>query len=199
MDETNERPRGGHANREPRTSLLWAVQQADPEAWRQLHTLLNPVLFHWCRDRGIDGHEAENICQEVWFTVHRHITTFHRDQPGQSFLAWLWTIANSRIIDHIRQQQDEPRAPGGSDFHQQLQHVAAPHDTSQESFAFSVFYRRVLELAQARFEPQTWQIFWAIVIEDKPAATVAQEFNVTLQVVYTSSHRVRKHVREVLA
>jgi RNA polymerase sigma factor (sigma-70 family) len=52
------------------------------------------VLRH-CRDRTI----AEELTQDVWFTVAREVERFRDD--GR-FTAWLYTIARNRMIDRHR-------------------------------------------------------------------------------------------------
>ncbi len=48
--------------------------------------------------------QAEDLTQEVFVRVHRSVGAF---QPGGSFEAWLFTIANNLCIDALRRRRPE--------------------------------------------------------------------------------------------
>jgi RNA polymerase sigma-70 factor (ECF subfamily) len=68
---------------------------------------------------------VEDILQETFFRAFQQIARFE-PKTDQSFLAWLKTIAECRIIDAIKHQKRRKR--GGD-----MRRVDAPHDAFQTS------------------------------------------------------------------
>jgi DNA-directed RNA polymerase specialized sigma24 family protein len=52
---------------------------------------------------------------------------------------------------------------------------------------------------QCDFEPTTWRVCWESVAADRPAAEVAAEFGVSVDVVYSANYRVIRRLRSELA
>lgn len=58
---------------------------------------------------------ADDLLQDTWFAVARHAATY---QPSARFTTWLYTIARSRVIDHLRARkptQSLDEAPAADD------------------------------------------------------------------------------------
>jgi RNA polymerase sigma-70 factor (ECF subfamily) len=70
---------------------------------------------------------VDDILQETFFRAFQQIGRFE-PKTDQSFLAWLKTIAESRIIDAIKHQKRRKR--GGD-----MRRVEAPHEVFQTSVA----------------------------------------------------------------
>jgi RNA polymerase sigma-70 factor, ECF subfamily len=77
------------------TTLLEQIRVRQPEAWERLVDLYGPVVFHWCRQSGLTTSDAADVVQEVWMAVARNVAGFRREQPGDSFRGWLWTITRN--------------------------------------------------------------------------------------------------------
>ena len=52
---------------------------------------------------------------------------------------------------------------------------------------------------QTDFEPKTWKACWAMVVEDRPAAQVAEELGISVGTVYAAKCRVLARLRQELA
>ena len=59
--------------------------------------------------------------------------------------------------------------------------------------------RRALQIMQTDFEPTTWRACWERVVADRPAAEVAAELGVSVEVVYAATYRVIRRLRSELA
>jgi RNA polymerase sigma-70 factor, ECF subfamily len=64
--------------------------------------------------------DAPDLVQEVFAVVTLHIDGFHRDRPGDSFGAWLRTVARNVVRGYFRSRNGEPVAQGGTDAQQPL-------------------------------------------------------------------------------
>jgi RNA polymerase sigma-70 factor (ECF subfamily) len=76
-----------------------AAQDGDSEAYRELLDAVRPMVLGYVRRRLFSDQEAEDVTQETLLTVHRVRHTYEPDRP---FEPWLFTIARSRLIDHLR-------------------------------------------------------------------------------------------------
>jgi RNA polymerase sigma-70 factor (ECF subfamily) len=60
-----------------------------------------PVYRYLLRSLG-DRAGAEDVMQDTWMTVMRRAADF---RPDHRFTAWLYTIARSRLVDHLRRHK----------------------------------------------------------------------------------------------
>jgi RNA polymerase sigma-70 factor (ECF subfamily) len=60
------------------------------------------MLFRFVRRRVQNDDGAEDVCQDILLTMHR---VRHTYEPERPFEPWLYSIARSRIIDHLRRKR----------------------------------------------------------------------------------------------
>jgi RNA polymerase sigma-70 factor (ECF subfamily) len=176
-------------------SLLERVRASDPEAWRRLVELYQPMVLFWCRRGGVQGDDREDVAQEVFAAAAAGMAEFHRDRPGDTFRGWLRGITRNLILLYFRNNQGRPRARGGSDVMRCLEDVAdplpgPPEDDDEEQAELSQLYRRAISLVRGQFEERTWQAFWLSVIEGRPVSSVAEELGMKLATVRQAKSRV---------
>jgi RNA polymerase sigma-70 factor, ECF subfamily len=82
--------------------LVLRCQTGDEQAFRRLLEQFGPrTLRHL---RSLIGDDAEDVQQEVWFTVYRHIASLAN--PG-AFKTWLFSTTRHRAIDYLRRRKRE--------------------------------------------------------------------------------------------
>ena len=176
------------------------LREHNGAAWSRLVRLFGPVIYQWCRSRGLRSGDAEDVVQKVFLNVATHLDSFHRSRTGQSFRAWIWTIANNAIRDQLRRDQGYPNPVGGTDAHRRMLQVVAEDscdgDDSAEPDADCLLVHRLLELIRDDFEEGTWAAFWAMVVEDKTAGEIAVELNKSPEAVRQAKCRVMRRLRE---
>jgi RNA polymerase sigma-70 factor (ECF subfamily) len=183
------------------TSLLARVKERDADAWRRLARLYSPLVYRWARRCDLQASDAADVVQEVFASVARNIGTFRHDLPDSSFRGWLWTITRNQVRLHFRHNKARPQALGGSDARRLMeQHpdlVDRDGDPSGLDSHASLVHRAV-QIIRGDFQPQTWQAFWRVVIEDRPAADVAEELGMTPAAVRQAKYRVLCRLHEEL-
>jgi RNA polymerase sigma-70 factor, ECF subfamily len=124
------------------------------------------------------------------------VAEFRRDRPGDSFRGWLWTITRNKL--HDRRRDPEPSAVGGTGPQQSLEQVPEqlPDSVEQVASYRSMMTRKALELIQPEFEDRTWRAFWRMAVDDRPAAEVAAELEMTAHAVRQAKYRVLHRLRE---
>lgn len=181
------------------STLLERVKADRPEAWSRLVTLYCPVVYRWCRQAGVARDDAADLVQEVMAAIARHISSFRRDRPEDSFGAWLRTVTRNTIRGHFRSRRGEAAARGGTDAQEQLQQVPErlePAETSDPGEMADVVMPIGLELVRAEFESRTWEAFRRVAIEGQPSVRVALELGMTIEAVYQAKLRVLRRLRQ---
>lgn len=88
------------------TQAIARAKDGDEMAMRYLYLRFSGNVFGYTRSIVADGHEAEDITQQVFA---RLITAIGSYQPrAVPFSAWLLRIAHNMAIDHIRRQRATP-------------------------------------------------------------------------------------------
>ena len=201
-DVNSSSPEGPGSARSTSTSLLERVQAQEPEAWQRLVDLYGPTVYGWCRQSGLQAEDAADVMQEVFGAVARGVANFRRDRPGDSFRAWLRTIARTKLCDHFRRLGRQPQPRGGTTAQQNLAQLAQPDPDSllpeDGRAADRELWQRAMEMVRAEFEPRTWEAFWRLAIERRPGADVAADLGISLQAAYQAKYRVLKRIRREL-
>ncbi len=180
------------------STLLERIKAHRPEAWQRLVDLYGPVVYRWCRQSGVGPEDAADLTQDVFRAVAIHVSSFRRRAAGDSFGAWLGTIARNKVRDHFRRRH-LPEARGGTHAQQQLQQIPEPADFSEEGSRFDrdgMLSRRALQLVRAEFENRTWEAFQKTAIAGRKPVDVADELGMSLQAVYKAKSRVLQRLRQ---
>jgi RNA polymerase sigma-70 factor (ECF subfamily) len=181
-------------------SLLDCVRANEPQAWDRLVTLYAPLVFYWCRRWELPAQDAGDVFQEVFGAVARHISTFRKEERGDTFRGWLRTITHNKVRDHFRREGREARAAGGTDAGQRLARLPVPEPVEcvSENQAEQALVRRALELIRGEFAERTWQAFWRTAVDGRPAKDVGLELNMTAGAVRVARSRVLQRLRAEL-
>jgi len=90
----------------PETSerdLIRRAQQRDAEAFSELYQRHINLIFRYVLLRVGDEAIAEDLTSEVFVRALEALATY--EDRGAPFAAWLYRIANARVIDHWRSAQ----------------------------------------------------------------------------------------------
>jgi RNA polymerase sigma-70 factor (ECF subfamily) len=183
-------------------SLLAHVRAGEAAAWNRLVGLYGPLIFAWCRRRDLQDQDIADVCQDVFLAVARHINTFRKQQPQDTFRGWLHRITANKIHDLYRRRGQEPVGAGGTDAHRRLAQVPAPREPEEASAVEGRAERGLLQRALRRvrdeFEERTWQAFWRTAVEGRSAAEAAAELGTSPGAVRVAKSRVLHRLREEL-
>lgn len=188
------------------TSLIQRVKLHESTAWAQLVDVYGPLVYSWCRVRGLSEHDASDLVQTVFLTVSTAIERFRREQKSDTFRGWLRTITRHAIADHIRAIDEKPQARGGTTGQIRIMDLAdddahAPGESSDGDVLPSeraMLCKRFLEILRPEFEPQVGESFERTTIHGDRAADVAASLGITVSSVYKSKTRVLKKLRQAM-
>ncbi len=184
------------------SSFLDRVKARDEGAWRRLESVYGHLVLYWCRYYGVRREDRADVCQDVFRAVAVSIDGFQRDQTGGTFRGWLRTITHSKIADHVRRQNRQPAAIGGSGAHERFLAIpdsdassSLPEASDQEK---AIIVNRTLDLIRPEFEDRTWQAFWRATVEGQPSGVVAEALEMKAGAVRQAKSRVLRRLREEL-
>jgi RNA polymerase sigma-70 factor (ECF subfamily) len=179
-------------------SLLERVRARDPEAWRRLVALYEPLVHFWCRRAGLRGPDVEDVAQEVFAGAAAGLENFRRELPGDTFRGWLRGITRNQILLLYRRTHGQPMAEGGSDAWRNLQNLSDPvsQPDAEEAAEVSQVYRRALEQARGNFEERTWDAFWLTAIEGRSPVAVAERLGMTPGAIRQAKSRVLRRLKQ---
>jgi RNA polymerase sigma-70 factor (ECF subfamily) len=132
--------------------------------------------------------------------VATHITSFRKQESGDTFRGWLRTITQNKIHDHFRRLGREPGGVGGTDAQLRFAQLPAPavHEEPSAEEAEPSLVVRGLDLIRGEFSERTWQAFWRTAVEGRAAKDVGAELAMSPGAVRVAKSRVLHRLREEL-
>jgi RNA polymerase sigma-70 factor, ECF subfamily len=178
------------------SSVLDRAKQGDEAAFRRLSMLYAGLVYHWSRSSGLSPEDTQDVCQQVFLTVHKNLGTFRRENPGDSFRAWLRTITRTRISDHFRKKPRE-LAQGGEDLWRlEVSAPSSSNDTNQSTRESALIYQQALKLIAGEFSSRDCRAFHLVTIDGLTAQEVADQLGMTTNAVYIAKSRILKRLRD---
>jgi len=96
-----------------RPSLLLRVRDVnDNAAWTQFVEIYTPLIYGYCRARGLQEASAADVAQETMRAVVRAIAKFEYDPARGKFRNWLLTVVQSRVSNFLAEQQRQEKHRG---------------------------------------------------------------------------------------
>jgi RNA polymerase sigma-70 factor (ECF subfamily) len=182
------------AERDTPHSLLLRLAhgQRDEQAWAEFAQRYRPRIAAWCRGRGLQSADADDVTQTVLQQLLDAMREFHYD-PARSFRAWLRTVT---VRACSRYRVAETRAAGLKDDEalRRIEEMPARQDLARriaEVFDEDVL-RQATEAVQARVEFSTWEAYRLQALEGLSGADAAARLGMTVMNVYVARRRVQK-------
>ncbi|TWT98825.1 RNA polymerase sigma factor [Neorhodopirellula pilleata] len=184
---------------EPSTasSLLRSARQGSADGWSRFVHLYGPLIYRWVRRSGMQSSDASDVTQDVLLSVSKDLAKFDPSRPDAKFRGWLWTITRRRIADSVRSRQEEILLGSAmADLAVWSESLDPPTDAETDQ---ATLLRRAVAIYRDRFDPKTWQAFWATVVEGRQADEVAESLGMNRWSVYKARARILQRLRTELA
>ncbi|HUQ72707.1 MAG TPA: sigma-70 family RNA polymerase sigma factor, partial [Planctomycetaceae bacterium] len=169
-----------------RESLIEQMQ-AEPNgpAWGLFAEVYVPLIYRFCRRRGFQDADANDVTNNVFLAVHRGFRTFRYDPERGRFRGWLGTVTRNELT-RLKPPKN-PLPPDLPDFDADWIVACNTH---------------LLQLALERIRPEfselTWQAFDLVWLQSHKAAAVAAQLGRSSHWVHQAQFRVlRRLEREV--
>ena len=189
---------GNGASRTGSVLLLLLSNPADPHCWNAFVERYAPKIYGWCRQRGLQEADAQDVTQEVLTQLVQKLRTFAYDPRKGSFRGWLKTVTHHAWCDYLESRQRAGVTGENKEVLQCMESLEAREDllkTLADTFDLEVFAE-----AQARVQlqvtPRDWKIFESLALEGRPGPAVAKELGMTVTAVLMAKSRVQKKLRQ---
>lgn len=189
-----------------RFSLIEQAQANDSVAWELVFTLYAPLIKRWARREGVAcPDEVDNVCQEVFTKIVKNLDTFKRRTDGTSFRGWLRVITRNHIYTQ-RRGMSRIKIVGGTQWNRQLMQIpfnghsfnsmfdSANDDALDER---TMIFRRIMDWIDTNCSDTQQIAFKRLVIDQLPAREVAEELNLTPNIIYQYKSRILARIRQV--
>lgn len=182
-------------------SLLSRVRNpADVVAWREFEHRYGELLTAFCRSRGMQQADAEDVVQVVMASLCKSLPGFAYDPIKGRFRDYLYRCVRNAIIQWAaRPNQGET----GLDTRINTTHAAPESDDRAGADAFEQewiahHYRLAMNTIRATFEPRSVELFDRSVA----GATVSElssAFGMSEQAVYKVRQRIKGRMEQLIA
>jgi len=162
-----------------------AAQRGDHEAYRDLLEAVQPMILGYVRKRIESEVAAEDIAQDVLLTMHRVRHTYDPERP---FEPWLFSIARSRLIDHLRRRRRVSAIEVLTDTLPEIAATAAAETAGDSAF-------EILE----RLPATQREAFAMLKLEGLTTEEAARRAGVSVSALKVRAHRAYKALRKALA
>jgi RNA polymerase sigma-70 factor (ECF subfamily) len=180
-----------------RPSLLLRIRNPhDSEAWTAFVDFYGPLVYRYCRLRGLQDADAAEVTQEVFLQVHQSIRTFEYQPERGRFRNWLGTVTRHKLY---RFQKKGVAAVSSAQVLSEMDSSEAVGSVESETQWTEAFNAHLLRSALTRIRPHftdsTWKAFVSLWLENRPASQVARELEQPVEVVYRSKSRVLQRLQ----
>jgi RNA polymerase sigma-70 factor (ECF subfamily) len=156
-------------------------QNPTADGWAPFVDHYGPKIFSWCRSRGLQPADANDVLQNVLLRLHTSMKKSPWDPKRGLLRSWLKRVTQNAVIDYIdslRRQRLQATAPDW------LETIADANEQLADDLADEEERRVAQAETELRVGPKKWQVFWLRVYENKSGEEVASQLGLTLGTVY---------------
>ncbi len=187
-----------------RPSLLNRLKSGDDESWQDFYRIYGKLVRDFAIQAGLTKTEADEVVQETAIAMARHLPEYRYDPKVCRFKTWLLNQTSWRIKDQFKKRKKETAQNHSSDrgneetatINRVPDTTAADLDAVFESQWRKNLFDVAVDRVKTRFSLKQFQIFDLLVLQEWPAATVAQSLGVSLANVYVTRHRISSAIKK---
>jgi RNA polymerase sigma-70 factor (ECF subfamily) len=165
--------------------LVLRCQAGDRAAFEELVALHLPRLRYFLQKMARDAGRVEDLLQEVWFDVFRHVGRLAN--PG-AFRAWLYQVARHRVFRELRQRGQPTCSLNGLD-------LPAPDEADDD---FSAEDAERVHAALDRLSPEHREVLLLRFIQDMSYEEIAEVTGCQLGTIRSRLHYGKRALRRLI-
>jgi len=181
-------------------ALVQAAQRGDKHAFAQLVKKYEQRVYNLARKMVRDPQDAEDVLQETFISVYRHLNDFQGDA---AFATWLYRIATNASLMKLRARKgyavslDEPlEADDGENL---MPREIVDWSITPEEAVLNSEVRAQMDVAVAALPETMRAVFVLRDIEGLSVQATAEVLGISVPNVKTRLHRARMMLRERLS
>lgn len=179
-------------------SLLSRVRNPqDQAAWHQFETKYRELIGRYCRRRGLQAADVDDVRQIVMLDLARGLRDFEYDPARGRFRHYLGRVVRSAIFRHFRRPNPAQAALVSTVLAALPGEDEAAADELWEEEWVQHHYRLALETIRRTYEPRSIAVFDRLVAGNA-VETVAAEFELSAQAVHKIKQRIRDRMQVLI-
>lgn len=180
-------------------SLLSRVRDsADDAAWREFDAKYRELILRYCRARGLQTSDAEDVRQIAMANLARSLRSFEYDPGRGRFRGYLGQVVRSAISRYFRRPDVRARALDTCALVSIEADDAGRADEVWEREWVRHHYRLAMQAIRAAFDPKSVQVFDRL-LAGVSVGQLASDFQTTTQAVHKIKQRIRDRLKELIA
>jgi RNA polymerase sigma factor (sigma-70 family) len=185
-----------------RSTLLGRVRDLnDHAAWAEFQARYRELLVRFCRGRGLQSADAEDVVQQVFLSLARSLPGFTYDPQRGRFRDYLFRCTKNAVFELSK----SPKRTGeGLDIHATAL-AAAAAERQNEALAsaweqewVAHHFRLALETVRKTFDGRSVEVFQRS-IDGGKVADLAREFGMNEPAVHKVRQRIRDRMEALIA
>jgi RNA polymerase sigma-70 factor (ECF subfamily) len=171
------------------------ITNSDTRSWAEFYDLYWKLVYSVALKAGLSPSDAEDVVQETFLKVSKHIKKFEYDPHKGRFRNWLCLITKQQVANHYRKSKKLPELPSFWNEDPDKPFTEIPDPTNQwDDIWEAEDHKHTMHLAMTRLQdkvkPKQYQIFRAHCIKGMSVESVTEILEVSANEVYLAKSRV---------
>jgi RNA polymerase sigma-70 factor (ECF subfamily) len=170
---------------------------SDTSAWHEFVRRYGARIIQWSRRWGLQEADARDVAQNVLLEIAKKISRFQY-KAGGSFRGWLRKLTRAAWCDFLDRRKAWHRGHGGEKTLRTLETAAARDDLVarlEDQFDHELV-RVAMHNVKNRVQPQTWEAFRLLAIEELSGEQSARRLKMKLGSTFAAKSKVQRMIRE---
>jgi RNA polymerase sigma-70 factor (ECF subfamily) len=180
------------------TLLIRLREETDTEAWSVFIDLYTPLVYRFCRSRGLQDADSRDVTQQVFAIVHQAMGKFEYDKARGRFRNWLGAVAAHEISRYQRKERRPGKGVGDGWGDEIAALASSAVDPAWIEEFNSYVFQQALTRIRPEFEEAVWQAFDLTWLQDVKPQAAAERIGKPSAWVYKARYKVIERLRQEL-
>jgi RNA polymerase sigma-70 factor (ECF subfamily) len=154
-------------------------QNPTEDGWAAFVDRYGPKIYAWCRARGLQQADANDVLQNVLLRLHTSMDRAPWDPKRGLLRGWLKRVTQNAVVDFVDARRRMDVAP--PDW---LESIAEANEELADDLADEEERNVAQAETELRVGPKKWQVFWLRVYEERSGEEVASQLGLSVGTVY---------------
>lgn len=165
----------------------------DVDAWTDFLAIYAPQIDRWCRLRGLQEADVQDVTQNILMTMAKQFGRFEYD-PTRSFRGWLRTVTENAVRDYVKSCKTKPLV-GDSAVLDSVESRQSLLEHLAESFDLEILAEARIRVQQ-KVDGKHWEVFELATDQQVSGADIASRLDISIANVFQIKSRIQRMIRD---